>query len=96
MANSIPQFVRWLLQRLLPGAGRHRIVEAASPAIPGDTLTLMLPRVHRVFDRSSLRGEDVRLVRPYVVAHEKREAQQRDRLRRGVLAYTRYDMAVMR
>ncbi|MGI5349165.1 hypothetical protein ACQEU8_13355 [Streptomyces sp. CA-250714] len=96
MANPIPQFVRWLLQLLLPGAGRHRTVETASPAMRGDTPTLMLPRVHRVFDRSSLRGEDVGLVRPYVVAHERREAQQRERLRRAVLAYTRYDMAVMR
>ncbi|WP_458087588.1 hypothetical protein [Streptomyces malaysiensis] len=38
-----------------------------------DTPTLRLPRVHQMPRRPVLRGEDVQLVQPYPVAHERRK-----------------------
>ncbi|MFF5983860.1 hypothetical protein ACFY78_33975 [Streptomyces olindensis] len=40
---------------------------------------MRLPRV------PALRGEDIGLVRPYFVAHERREAERRQRTRRRTL-----------
>ncbi|MGA6159248.1 hypothetical protein ACPEIC_38570 [Stenotrophomonas sp. NPDC087984] len=73
MPNDIPRFVRWLSRLLPPGAGRHRSVKAIPPASCGDAPTLRLPRVHPVLRGPVLRGEDVPLVRPYLVAHERRK-----------------------
>ncbi|BBJ42180.1 hypothetical protein SSPO_048980 [Streptomyces antimycoticus] len=74
--NHIPRFVRWLLRPLLPGAGRHRAGGTSTSVTCVDAPTLRLPRVHQVHrmsDRPPLRGEGVRLVRPYPVAHERRK-----------------------
>ncbi|MFE4370457.1 hypothetical protein ACFRMN_19865 [Streptomyces sp. NPDC056835] len=37
-----------------------------------DTPTMSLPRVPDPYIWRAIRGEDVRLVRPYVIAHERR------------------------
>ncbi|MGY5132835.1 hypothetical protein ACWGJW_10560 [Streptomyces nigrescens] len=36
------------------------------------TVRLRLPRVHAPYAESPIRGEEARLVRPYLVAHEQR------------------------
>ncbi|BDM72725.1 hypothetical protein HEK616_62120 [Streptomyces nigrescens] len=60
-----------LLRLLLPGSGRHRPVEAppVRPVAP--------PRWVRVRHTEVLRGEDSALVRPYLIAHERRQYARR-------------------
>ncbi|MFE7544520.1 hypothetical protein [Streptomyces platensis] len=43
----------------------------------------------------TLRGEDTRLVRPYLIAHERREEARRQRRRALVLATTGVDLPEM-
>jgi hypothetical protein len=66
-----------LLRLVLPAGGRHRA------AVPRP----VSPPVRAVPDRPTLvlRGEDIGLVRPYVIAHERRQEARRQRLRRRSL-----------
>jgi hypothetical protein len=77
MSQGIARFVESLLRLLLPASGRRRSPES-SPARQ-DTVTVRPPRV------PALRGEDIGLVRPYLVAHERRQEERRQRARRRVL-----------
>ncbi|MBJ7002013.1 hypothetical protein JG491_18330 [Streptomyces sp. CRPSP2-6A1] len=61
-----------LLRLLLPASGRRR--SCGPPLARQDTVAVGLPR-----------GEDVGLVRPYLVAHERRQEERRQRARRRVL-----------
>jgi len=78
MSQGIARFAESLLRLLLPGPGRHRSPNP-SPGAPLDAVTVHLPRVPAV------RGEDIGLVRPYLVAHERRQEEQRQRARRRAL-----------
>lgn len=73
MLQITARLLRPLLRLLLPPVGRHRTTEA-HPA----TATLPAPCRSRV---PALDGEAIGLVRPYVIAHERRVEHDR-RLRR--------------
>ncbi|MER5749791.1 hypothetical protein [Streptomyces sp. NPDC002088] len=81
MSYRIARLFEPLLWLLFPGPGRRRLSAAAqvrrlpvAPCADG-------PTVHRAGSRP-LRGEDHALVRPYLVAHERREEARRRRARR--------------
>ncbi len=61
---------------MLPGPGRARTTVMHFPSCQ-DSPTLQLPRVYAVPGKALLRGEDVSLVRPYVVAHERQQEERR-------------------
>ncbi|AQS72191.1 hypothetical protein [Streptomyces pactum] len=72
-----------LLDLLLPGSGRRRrrrppATTAATPPPIADATA------HRV-GMPALRGEDNALVRPYLLAHERRDEARRQRARRRAL-----------
>ncbi|ARF56272.1 hypothetical protein [Streptomyces gilvosporeus] len=86
MIRAVAKLFEPLLRLLLPGAGRHRSpvtlpvmlpvsFPEPSPSLPRvNPPTARRPRPHA----SMLRGEDSRLVRPYVTAYEQwEEARQR-------------------
>ncbi|MFE2092881.1 hypothetical protein ACWD4L_34450 [Streptomyces sp. NPDC002596] len=58
MRNHIGRIFVFLLNLLLPAPGHHRAA-GYNPA-------------QGCMDTPAIRGEDVRLVRPYIVAHERR------------------------
>ncbi|MFG2285150.1 hypothetical protein ACGFOU_03620 [Streptomyces sp. NPDC048595] len=68
-----------LLRALLPARGRHRSAGALPAAACADVPTLMTPRTP-VRQQGLLHGEDVHLIRPYVLTSGER---QRRRLQRG-------------
>lgn len=72
MRNHIGRIFGFLLNFLLPAPGHHRAAEKWSVSGCVDTSTMTLPRVPDPYAWSPIRGEDVRLVRPYIVAHERR------------------------
>ncbi|WP_282696226.1 hypothetical protein [Streptomyces sp. CC208A] len=75
MNNPIVRLIAWFLLLLLPPTGRHRrYVTPPQPIIA--TLPTTPP---------ALRGEESRLVRPYLVAHEKRDSDRLQRQRRRAL-----------
>ncbi|MFJ8540679.1 hypothetical protein ACIRFH_01445 [Streptomyces sp. NPDC093586] len=82
MLNRIARLVEPLLRLLWPASGRHRhraeggARPAPAPAAPGRR-----PSPHEAL----LRGEDSRLVRPYLLAHEQRARAGRQCARRRAL-----------
>lgn len=84
MPHCIVRIFEPLLRLLLPAPRRHRSAEK-TPAVPTvDVPTARLPRV------PVLRGEDIGLVRPYVVAHEWRQEERRQQARRRMLVLVTY------
>ncbi|MFG2503338.1 hypothetical protein ACGFSB_34660 [Streptomyces sp. NPDC048441] len=79
MNQGIARIFEPLLRLLLPAPGRHRSPEASSSVPPLDAPTRPLARV------PVLRGEDIGLVRPYLVAFERRQEERRQRARRREL-----------
>lgn len=79
--NSIHRLFEPLLRLLLPPTGRRRLTDrqVASPrsALPASAV---VPQRCTV-----LRGEDSRLVRPYLTAYEQREKARLQRQRRRAL-----------
>lgn len=69
--QCIARFFEPLLRLLWPASGRHRST-GVRPAAPHARVP-------------ALRGEDIGLVRPYLVAHERRQEAQRQRARRRAL-----------
>ncbi|WP_399885254.1 hypothetical protein ACGH7X_14155 [Streptomyces sp. BBFR51] len=72
-----------LLELLLPASGRRRrrrrpAARPAQPARGADPTTALA-------GPPALRGEDNALVRPYLLAHERREEARRQRVRRRAL-----------
>lgn len=84
MNHGIAQLFKPLLRLLLPASGRHRGTERAPAAPSVDTPTARLPRV------PVLRGEDIGLVHPYLVAQEHQQEEGRQRARRRALVLTTY------
>ncbi|CAL2056571.1 MULTISPECIES: hypothetical protein [Streptomyces] len=77
MGQGIARFIESLLRLLLPASGRRR---SCGPSLARqDTVAVGLPLV------PVLRGEDIGLVRPYLVAHERRQEERRQRARGRVL-----------
>ncbi|WP_310722539.1 hypothetical protein [Streptomyces sp. N2A] len=62
-----------LLRLLLPGSGRHRPADVPLPVPP----PVAPPRWVPVRHTELLRGEDSALVRPYLIAHERRQYARR-------------------
>ncbi|NUK22821.1 hypothetical protein [Streptomyces lunaelactis] len=85
MDQTIARAAGWLLQRLLPASGRRRA--AICPANEGraDDATYRLVHVPGATERAYLCGEDVALVRPYLVAHERRREDRLQTSRRRAL-----------
>lgn len=79
MPDCIARIFEPLLRFLLPAAGRHRSPGPTWSAPDFDEPTRPLPRV------PVLRGEDIGLVRPYLVAFERRQEERRQRTRRREL-----------
>ncbi|MBT2419659.1 hypothetical protein J7F01_30545 [Streptomyces sp. ISL-22] len=81
MPHCIVRIFEPLLRLLWPAPGRHR-----SPDQPSTGLCVEAPTAcpSRPLAPPVLRGEEIGLVRPYLVAHERRE-QQRRRARRRVV-----------
>ncbi|MER6092771.1 hypothetical protein [Streptomyces bluensis] len=88
MPHAIAWIFESLLRLLLPARGRHRSPEPPPAARAADTPTVRLPRV------PMLRGEDNRLVRPYLVAHERHQEEQRRRARRRALVLATYGVDI--
>lgn len=82
MLNPVARLIEPLLRLAWPASGRHRQHMAAPldpvPAVPDPPRR---PSQHT----APLRGEDSRLVRPYLLAHEQREQAKRQRTRRRAL-----------
>lgn len=79
MRHAIAWIFAPLLRLLLPARGRHRSPQTSRSGRASNAPFVRLPRV------PALRGEDIGLVRPYLVAHERREAERRRRTRRRTL-----------
>ncbi|MFI8093080.1 hypothetical protein ACIF9R_33015 [Streptomyces sp. NPDC086080] len=82
MPGLIARLLEPLLSLVTPGTGRHRL-----DAQDGHDLSPPLtegPPPHQ-FGARPLRGEDHNLVRPYLVAHERREQERRQQARRHSL-----------
>ena len=77
MSQGIARVIESLLRLLPPGSGRRRSPEPSPAHL--DTVTARLPHV------PTLRGEDIGLVRPYLVAHERRQEERNQRVRRRTL-----------
>jgi hypothetical protein len=75
MPNCIGGVFEALFFLLAPATGRHRARQAPPPPLPPDTPTMPLPLVRR-----ALRGEDIRLVRPYILDHEQRQRGRKQQL----------------
>jgi hypothetical protein len=79
--------VQALLRALLPSSGRHRGTGKEAACAPADQ-HVHVPAVRsmaRVARSTTLRGEDIGHVRPYLVAFERRQEAQRQRARRRTL-----------
>ncbi|AXE78024.1 hypothetical protein C5746_14945 [Streptomyces atratus] len=80
MQHCIARTFEPLLRFLWPAQGRHRPMESYPAAPPTDVCPTPGRRPAPV-----LRGEDSPLVRPYLVAYERREEVRLRRARRRVL-----------
>ncbi|MEU9288512.1 hypothetical protein AB0D57_28405 [Streptomyces sp. NPDC048275] len=86
MSHRIACLFELLLRLLLPGSGRRRrTVTATAPARRRPTSSYVYGRTARRAGSRPLRGEDNAMVRPYLVAHERREEARRQRARRRAL-----------
>ncbi|MFE1770390.1 hypothetical protein [Streptomyces sp. NPDC059008] len=84
MAKTIATIFGTLLCWLLPARGRHRSAGALPAARGSDAPALVLTRVP-VRQQGLLRGEDVHLIRPYVLTPEERQKRRLQRRRRRSL-----------
>ncbi|MFF4601913.1 hypothetical protein ACFY12_04020 [Streptomyces sp. NPDC001339] len=90
MADATTSFlILRLLRLLLPVRGRHRTHRALPDTGREDEPVLALPRVP-VRRPGLLRGEDVHLIRPYVLTPEERRERRLQRGRRQVLWLATY------
>lgn len=89
MAHCIARFIESLLRFLLPSPGRHWAPDPAAPAVPAADTPTAPPRCVPM-----LRGEDNRLVRPYLVAHERRQEERKRRARQRALVLATYGVDI--
>ncbi|MET7604108.1 hypothetical protein ABZU45_24900 [Streptomyces avermitilis] len=87
MPHCIARIFEPLLRLLLPAPGRHRSAEGTPAAPTVDVPTALLPRV-------PVGGEDIGLVRPYLVAGERRQEERRQRVRRRALVLATYGIDI--
>ncbi|MFE0175185.1 hypothetical protein ACFWZ2_22975 [Streptomyces sp. NPDC059002] len=82
MPHCIARIFEPLLRLLLPSSGRHRDPDD----VPADVYPVA-PQTSRLLHAPCpvLRGEDVRLVRPYLVAFERCREERQQRARRRAL-----------
>ncbi|MEU9350265.1 hypothetical protein AB0D65_04425 [Streptomyces griseoloalbus] len=80
MLGLIARLLEPLLSLVAPGTGRRRL-DAADGYDPPPAAG----PAPRQFGARPLRGEDHSLVRPYVIAHERRERERRRQARRRSL-----------
>ena len=79
MRQSTGRFLDRVRRLLRPASGRHRAGDSRAEVRWVDTPTLRLPRVP-IDSADGGEGEDfggVGLVRPYLIAHERRQARRR-------------------
>lgn len=89
MAHGIAGLFEPLLRFLFRASGRHRAPGSRPMTGPQkETPTVPPPRT------PALRGEDIGLVRPYLVAHERREKERRRRARRRTLVFATYGVDI--
>ncbi|MDT0459036.1 hypothetical protein RM550_25530 [Streptomyces sp. DSM 41527] len=72
MRNHVARLFELLLKVLLPAPGHHRAV-GTSPVVgcvDTPTISFSVPKVPDPCIWGPIRGEDVQLVRPYLIAHE--------------------------
>jgi hypothetical protein len=91
MPHCIVRTFEPLLRLLWPASGRHRRPDHRFAGLAVGASSASPPRVPAA---GVLRGEEIRRVRPYLVAHERREAQKRQARRRTLrLAVRGIDIA---
>jgi hypothetical protein len=78
MPHCIAHIFEPLLRLVWPAEGRHRRADRRSSAAHTGTPTERLPYVSMPL----LRGEEIGIVRPCLVAHERREARRQKARRR--------------
>lgn len=88
MAHGIAGLFEPLLRFLFPASGRHRAPGPRPVTRSQDPPTVPHSRT------PALRGEDIGLVRPYLVAHERREKERRRRARRRTLLVAAYGVDI--
>ncbi|MFJ9613278.1 hypothetical protein [Streptomyces noursei] len=84
--NRIASLLTPLLRLLFPAGGRHRAAGQVPPPVAahgGARPAAVAPLRGRVQPLVPLRGEDVHLVRPYVLSAAEREERRERRSRRG-------------
>ncbi|MEU2747849.1 hypothetical protein ABZ613_16440 [Streptomyces collinus] len=79
MPHCIARLFEPLLRLLWPAPGRHRRPDRPPAGLAVEAST---SRPHRVPAARVVRGEEVGLVRPYLVAYERRDALKRQARRR--------------
>ncbi|MFD0209357.1 hypothetical protein ACFVH9_09540 [Streptomyces hirsutus] len=82
MLGLIARLLKPLLSLVAPGTGRRRLDAPDGCDLPPPSTEGPSPRQ---FGARPLRGEDHALVRPYVIAHERREQERRRQARRRSL-----------
>jgi hypothetical protein len=78
--HCIAQIFEPLLRILRPSEGRHRRADRRPAAVNAGAPTESLPHV----PIPPLRGEEIGVVRPYLVAHERREGREQRARRRAL------------
>lgn len=81
MSHRTARLLEPLLRFLFPGSGRHRRA-ATTPARGRHTPAYVHGRTARRAGSRPLRGEDNAMVRPYLLAHERRGEARRRPVRR--------------
>ncbi|WKX71391.1 hypothetical protein [Streptomyces sp. XD-27] len=84
MEETIARIVEWLLRLLLPAPGRHRAAHPSSTTSLQGAPTVNLPPAPAA-TAPAVHAEDVALVRPYLVAHERCQEARRQPHRRRTL-----------
>lgn len=86
MSHRIARLFEPLLRLLLPGSGcRRRVATGTDPGYQRPAPSYVQGQTTRRVGSRPLRGEDHAIVRPYLVAHERREEARRQRARRRAL-----------
>ncbi|MDO0933340.1 hypothetical protein QQY66_17200 [Streptomyces sp. DG2A-72] len=85
MLHHIARLVEPLLRLLWPASGRHRLSAGGGVALTPVPAVPAAPSCRPSPYETPIRGEDSRLVRPYLLAHEQREQARQLRARRRAL-----------